>query len=183
MKTACTILLLFCGAVGAAELRNVEVDRIAGRYVLTSEVWFDTNLESIYAVFLDYDVRSRFSSFIVESHNLEPSADGQRRFYIRNHGCVWFYCQSFERSGHVEHEPLVFIRSTADPETSDFHTSLESWRFQTEGTGTLVAYDFEFDPKFWIPPLIGPYMLQKKLRNDSIRAIHRIEAIAQALQR
>ncbi len=182
MKTACICFLLLCGAAGAAELRTVEVDRTAGRYVLTSEVWFDTDIESIYAVFLDYDVRSRFSGFIVESRNLEPTAAGQRRFYIRNHGCVWFYCQSFVRSGHVEHEPLVFIRSTANPAISDFYASLESWRFQPEGTGTLVAYDFTFEPKFWIPPLIGPYMLQQKLRKDSVDAIDRIEAIAQARQ-
>ena len=183
MKTVCICLLLFCGAAGAAELRTVVMERNDGRYILTSEVWFDTDIESIYAVFLDYDIRSRFSSFIVESRNLEPTANEQRRFYIRNHGCVWFYCQSFVRSGHVEHEPLVFIRSTADPAISDFHASLESWRFQPEGTGTLVAYDFEFEPKFWIPPLIGPYMLEKKLRNDSVRAIDRIEAIAQAWQK
>ncbi len=183
MKTACICLLLFCGAAGAAELRTVVVDRNAGRDILTSEVWFDTDVESIYAVFLDYDIRSRFSGFIVESRNLEPTPGGQRRFYIRNHGCVWFYCQSFVRSGLVEHEPLVFIRSTADPASSDFYASLESWRFQPEGTGTLVAYDFEFEPKFWIPPLIGPYMLEKKLRNDSVRAIERIEAIAQAWQK
>ena len=44
MKAACTILLLFCGAVGAAELRTVEVERIEGRYVLTSKVWFDTDV-------------------------------------------------------------------------------------------------------------------------------------------
>ena len=182
MKTACIVLVLFCGAAGAAELRNVEVERVAGRYILTSEVWFDTDIESIYGVFLDYDLRSRFSSFIVESRNVEPDASGQRRFYIRNHGCVWFFCQSFERNGHVEHQPLVFIRSTADPESSDFHTSLESWRFEPEGTGTLVAYDFEFEPKFWIPPLIGSYMLQRKLRDDSVRAINRIEAIAQERQ-
>jgi hypothetical protein len=182
MKTACICLLLLCGAAGAAELRTVDVDRTAGRYILTSEVWFDTDIESIYAVFLDYDIRSRFSGFIVESRNLEPTAGGQRRFYIRNHGCVWFYCQSFVRSWLVEQEPLVFIRSTADPASSDFHTSLESWRFQAEGSGTLVAYDFEFEPKFWIPPLIGPYMLQQKLRKDSVGAINRIEAIAQARQ-
>ena len=63
-----------------------------------------------------------------------------------------------------------------------FHTSLESWRFEPEGSGTLVAYDFEFEPKFWIPPLIGSYMLQRKLRDDSVRAINRIEAIAQERQ-
>ncbi len=174
--------MLCCGVLDAAELRNIEVDRKDGRYFLTSEVWFDTDVESIYAVFLDYDLASKFSGFIVESRNLRPDVNGQRGFYIRNHGCVWFYCKSFERTGYVEHEPYLYIRSTADAEVSDFHASLESWTFEAEGEGTVVEYNFEFEPKFWIPPLIGPYVLQRKLKNDSIRALHRIEALAQAIQ-
>lgn len=175
-------LLLLCGGANAVELRSVDVDRRDGRYFLTSNVWFDADVESVYAVFLDYDLSSKFSSFIVESRNLEPSENGQRRFYIRNEGCVWFYCKSFERTGYVEHEPYAFIRSTADPEMSDFHASLESWTFAPEGAGTVVVYTMEFEPKFWIPPLIGPYVLQNKLKNDSIRALHRIEALAQDRQ-
>ena len=181
MRTAFFLLLLY-GIADAAELRNVDVDRKDGRYSLTSEVWFDTEVDAIYAVFLNYDLASKFSGFIVESRNLEPTADGQRRFYIRNHGCVWFFCRSFERSGQVEHEPFVYIRSTADAGESDFHFSLESWTFETEGAGTLVVYEFEFEPKFWIPPLIGPYVLRKKLKNDSARALNRIEALAQGKQ-
>ena len=77
----------------------------------------------------------------------------------------------------------MFIRSTAEPELSDFSFSQEEWRFKPEGRGTLVAFDFEFEPKFWVPPLIGPYILQRKLENDSAGAIDRIEAIAHELQR
>lgn len=182
MRAAVFCLLLWSGIAGAAELRNVEVGRADGRYFLTSEVWFDTDIESIYAVFLDYDYAAKFSSFIVESRNLEADDEGRPGFYIRNHGCVWFYCRGFERRGTIEYEPLKFIRSTADPESSDFHASLESWRFEEDGRGTLVAYDFEFVPKFWIPPLIGPYVLQRKLKRDSVDAINRIEALAQEWQ-
>jgi len=177
------LLALFCSSVGAAELRSVEVDRVDGRYKLTSQVWFDADIDAIFAVFLDYDLASQFSSFIAEARNLEPDANGQRRFYIRNQGCVWFFCSSFERTGHIEHKARVFIRSTAEPELSDFSFSQEEWRFQPEGRGTLVAYDFEFEPKFWIPPVIGPYMLQRKLERDSAGAIHRMEALALGLQR
>ena len=176
------LLLLFCGAVSAAELRSVVVDHVDGHYRLKSEVWFDTDINSIFAVFLNYDLAAGFSSFIVEARNLEPDEDGRPRFYIRNQGCVWFFCSSFERSGHIEHAARQFIRSTADPDISDFNFSQEEWRFQSEGDGTLVAYDFEFDPKFWVPPLIGPYVLQKKLQRDSAGAIDRIESLAQGLQ-
>lgn len=175
-------LLFLCGGAEAVELRSVEVDRDSGRYFLTSKVWFDAGVESVYAVFLDYDLSSQFSSFIVESRNLPANENGERGFYIRNEGCIWFFCKSFERSGFVEHEPYVFIRSTADADSSDFHASLESWTFEVEGEGTVVEYNFEFEPKFWIPPLIGPYVMQRKLEKDSIRALHRIEALAQDRQ-
>lgn len=176
------LCLLSFSALEAAELRSVAIDRVDGHYKLTSRVWFDANIDALYAVLVDYDFATAFSSFIVESRNLEADANGQRGFYIRNQGCVWFFCASFERTGRVETEALTFIRSTADPEASDFRFSLEEWRFEVDGDGTLVAYDFEFEPKFWIPPLIGPYVLQKKLETDSVRAIHRIEAIAQGLK-
>lgn len=175
-------LLLLCGGADAVELRSVEVDREDGRYFLTSEVVFDADIESVFAVFLDYDLSAQFSSFIVEARNLGPDENGERGFYIRNEGCLLFFCKSFERTGSVEYEQYSFIRSTADPELSDFHASLELWTFEQEESGTVIVYSYEFEPKFWIPPLIGPYVMQKKLKDNSIRALRRIEALAQARQ-
>lgn len=183
MRSAFFYLLLLCGTADAVELRNVEIDRRDGRYFLTSEVWFDADVESVFAVFLDYDLAAKFSSFIAESRNLATDANGKRGFYVRNEGCVWFFCTSFERTGSVEHVQHVSIESIADAELSDFHVSLELWTFEPEEAGTFVVYTFEFEPKFWIPPLIGPYVLQSKLKNESIRALRRIEVLAQDMQR
>jgi hypothetical protein len=33
-------------------------------------------------------------------------------------------------------------------------------------------------PKFWVPPGIGPYVIKRKLKSDGGDAIDRIEAIA-----
>ena len=90
-----------------------------------------------------------------------------------------FYCKSVERTGSVEHEPLRYIKATVDPEQSDFHLSNETWEFSPEGEGTLIKYQLEMRPKFWVPPVIGPYVLKKKMADDGIEALDRIEAIAQ----
>ena len=104
--------------------------------------------------------------------------NGKPGYYVRNRGCVLFFCKSFERYGYVEKEPWKIIRASADPERSDFHLTNESWRFTADGEGTIVVYDLEFEPKFWVPPGIGPYVIKRKLRNDGGGAIDRIEAIA-----
>jgi hypothetical protein len=75
------------------------------------------------------------------------------------------------------------IKAITDPEKSDFHVSNETWEFEEEGDGTLITYQLEMRPKFWIPPVIGPYVLKKKLRDDGAGALDRIEAIAQDKER
>jgi hypothetical protein len=178
MRAAVLVLFVLCGAVQAAELREVSMDKEDGVFRLRSVVWFDARQEPLYAVFLNYDLTEKFSSFVVESRNLGPDENGQRRFFIRNEGCVWFFCKSFERTGVVRHERHTYIRSTAYADQSDFETSVETWTFEAEGAGTRVVYTWQFRPTFWIPPLIGPYVLQHKLERDAIRALNRIEAIA-----
>lgn len=177
------LLLALPVAASSADMRSVDVDYRDGRYYLRSDAWFDADLESLYEVFLDYDLSTQFSRAIAESRNLEPATDGTRRFYIRNHGCVMFFCRSFERYGFVDHHPYEYIHATVDPETSDFLLSNESWEFEVDGDGTLVSYSLEFEPKFWVPPLIGPHVILNRLRERGGQALDRIEAIARERSR
>lgn len=177
--------LLLVGTVlsaGAAEMRSVEVDRIDDRYIMRSEVHFAASVEAVYSVFADYDLSTQFSGAIVESRNIDAKEGEPPGFYVLNRGCVLFFCTSFERYGYVEREPYKVIRTSVDPERSDFHLSNESWRFERDGQGTVVVYDLEFEPKFWVPPVIGPYVIKRKLRNDGGDAMERIETIARELK-
>jgi len=178
MRAVVPVLLLLCGFAHAVELREVNMDKEDGVFMLRSVVWFDAHPAPLYAVFINYDLAKQFSSFVAESRNLEPDENGRRRFYIRNEGCVWFFCKSFQRTGVVEHTFHTYIRSTADAEQSDFESSVETWTFEAEGEGTRVVYTWQLQPKFWVPPLIGPYVLRRKLERDSLRALNRIEALA-----
>lgn len=173
-----TLLVLAAGTAAASELREIEIDEEGGRYTMHSVVWFDVPLDNAYNVFLDWDLSEQFSSVVVEARNTGSDASGDRGFYTRNRACVLFFCKEVERFGTIEYEPGVWIRATTDPEKSDFEVSNEVWVFEPEGVGTRITYRLEMDPKFWIPPLIGPYVLKKKMREDGVRALDRIEAIA-----
>ncbi len=179
MRVLILMMVVFPAIGGGATLRDVTVDRVDGVYTMRSEVWFDASIEQIFGVFLDWELSTKFSSVIVESRNLEPDDQGRRGYYSRNRACLWFYCRSFERYGFVEHKPLEFIEAMADPERSDFHISNERWEFRAEDRGTIVVYDLEMKPKFFIPPLIGPIIMKRRLRKGGADAIDRIEAIAQ----
>lgn len=168
-------LLLPAQVAVAAELRSIELEREGDRFIGTAEVWLDAPTERVFEVMADWDLSTKFSSLIVESRDLDPGPDGRPGFYMKNKGCVLFFCKTFEREGSVEREPYERISATADPEKSDFHMSEEVWQFEQTGDGTLVDYRIEMNPKFWVPPVIGPYAIKKKIRKDGVEALRRIE--------
>jgi hypothetical protein len=164
--------------VAAAELQSIEVWVQDGRYKLISETLIDADRDDVYAVLVDYDLFKEFTSAIVESNNVEPDAEGRPRFFTRMQGCVLFYCKSFVRRGYLVLTPTHDIVAVAEPERSDFEFSREQWQLASEEEGTVMIYRFELEPRFWVPPVVGPYYIKRELRSGSVRAVKRIEALA-----
>jgi hypothetical protein len=173
-----TALLLITGLACGADLRDVEVDLVDARYHLTSETYFEVEPEALYAVLSDFTLFQQFTSAIVESRNIDPDDLGRPGFFARMEGCVLFYCKSFVRVGHVTLTPVEEIVAVANPEQSDFYYSREVWTLVPEGEGTVMIYDFELEPAFWVPPVVGPLYIQSALRGGAERAVDRIEALA-----
>jgi len=169
------------GTASAAEMRSVDVGYEDSRYTMQSEVWFNAPLEAVYAVFSQWDLSTQFSSAIVKSQDLEPDEQGRPQFFVQNRGCLLFFCKTFDRQGYVESQPFEVLRAIANPETSDFLVSRESWTFRPENGGTAVVYEMLMQPKFWVPPGVGPYLIKRKLRKDGGAAVDRVEAIAQRI--
>ena len=172
------IVFLLAASASAAELRFIEVERENGRYFLKSITWFDADIESVYSVLTDYDLYHRFSGAIAESRNLDPDQEGRPEYFTRMEGCVLIWCQSFVRIGYLRLEPLQRIEAITDPERSDFQFSRESWELTEAEGGTLLTYEFEMVPDFWVPPVVGPYFIQRALKSGGAKAADRIEVIA-----
>ena len=182
VKNGCIVALaaLFLPMAGAAaELTDVEVSYEDDRYRLTSKTYFEATKSELFRVLTDYDLFTKFSSAFAEAENREPDELGRPTFYTRMEGCVLWWCKSFVRYGHLELEPEVDIVAIVDPEPSNFKYSRERWQLKEDGDGTLLEYEFEMEPDFWVPPVVGPYFIKKALRAGGKNAVNRIEALAQ----
>ena len=93
-------------------------------------------------------------------------------------GCILFYCKNFVRNGYLLLTPKHDIVAITDPDESDFEYSRERWRLSSDGEGTLLIYEFELEPSFWVPPLVGPDLMKRVLQKGAVRAVDRIEALA-----
>ncbi len=179
LRLAAAAILLVSRVVISAELRDVVVEKEEKRYRLTSETRFDTSAADLYRVLTDYDLFTEFSSVFVESRNLRAAANGKPRYFTRMEGCVLLFCKSFVRIGELTLTPHKEIIATADPKQSDFNYSRERWLLVADGDGVLLKYEFELEPSFWVPPVIGPYVMKRALRSGGADAVDRIEALAQ----
>jgi hypothetical protein len=178
-------LLLVLGIFGAgtalaAELEDVTVELEDGRYTLRSETWFEAERESLYRVLTNFDLFKKFTSAIVESKNVAADEQGRPQFFARMEGCVLLFCKSFDRHGYVLTKPVGEIIAVSDPDRSDFKFSRERWVLTAEGDGTRMIYEFEMEPAFWVPPVIGPFYIKRALRDGGARAVQRIEVLALA---
>ena len=177
-----TTVLLAAWAVQGATIRTVEVERDGPRYTLVSDTYLAAPQSAVFRVLTDYDQFERISSAFEESHYLEPDSDGTPLVYTRVEGCVWFFCKSLERVERLEFEPPGYIVTTALPDRSDFRYSRSEWELEPEGEGgTRVIYRLEMEPDFWVPPLLGPLIIKRRLVNGGEDAVQRIEVLAQQL--
>lgn len=178
--TLFTVTCCVAGLARAADLRSLEIEHADGRYEFLSETYLEAPAAEIYAVLVDYDDNrfGRISSIYKESRYLEPLPDGTPLIFTRVEGCLLFYCLSMKRVERLEAMPPEFISTIALPEQSDFRYSRSEWWLEPEATGTRVRYRLVMEPDFWVPPVVGPWFLKRRLSEGGKRALARIERIA-----
>jgi hypothetical protein len=70
------------------------------------------------------------------------------------------------------------ILTLADPAASDFRHARELWQLQPHAGGTRLTYQAEFEPAFFVPPLIGPWLIKARLRSELEDIAARLEQLA-----
>jgi len=167
--------------VRAATLDSVIVTYDAGRYELDADAFLAAPREAVFVILTDYDRFGRISSVYKDYGFMDPDSDGTPVVYTRMEGCVLIFCRSLMRVERLESDAPGFIRTITLPEQSDFKHSVSEWQLTPEADGTRVAYHLEMVPDFWVPPIIGPWILQRKLKSGGEHAVERIERLAQEL--
>ncbi|MEL7538016.1 MAG: SRPBCC family protein [Pseudomonadota bacterium] len=181
IRTAVTLAALVAApALYGADLVSVAVERNGPRYIVTSVSTYDASQAGLLHVLLDYDNFHQVSSVFKEAKYLDPAPDGARRGYTRVEGCIVFFCQTIERIDRIVLHDGPTIVAISEPDPDDFKFSHASWRFEQNGNGVTIHYRLEMEPGFWVPPLVGPYMMKKKLVDGATDAMQRVEKRAQA---
>lgn len=166
--------LLSAGHVQAGTVENTEVVHDNGRYRLDLSMRIDSDPAAVYAIVTDHDRLTRISRTIIDSSELEHDAGIRRRLVTET--CVWFFC--FEATmveDIIEGDASVHARIV--PELSDYRYGESVWRVSAVNGGARVTFQCTIEPDFWVPPVIGTWMMKNRMREEAERTVLNIEQL------
>ena len=176
MRNFFLTLFVFCAfSANAADIRKLDVWKSGDVFFVDLVGYVDAPISEVYDVLVDYDHLDRLSDSIVESRYLEPAEDGTPLVYTRTRKCVFVFCRTIEKVDRLEQEPPHKITATAIPERSNVVHALSEWHLSEQDGDTVIEYRQELDPDFWVPPIFGPMMIKKVMRDSGRKAILRVE--------
>jgi len=172
------LLLVFCG-LAASELEELSVTDNNGSYRIRTVMWVDAPADQVYKVLTDFEHIYRLNPSITESEVLPPAEPGTTRVRTLIEDCVWFRCLKIHRMQRVYEDGPWYLRVETDPRHSDFKSATTEWWILPYGDeSTKVIYDAQMTPDFYIPPIIGRFILKSKMRERIVTSFEKLECIA-----
>lgn len=118
----------------------------------------------------------------VESLQILPGAKpGVIRIATDVKVCALFYCRVLHQVQDMTVTPLSNggdMHADVLPDQSDFRYGRADWRFRSIGADTQLQFQAEMEPAFWIPPVLGTWVVEKSLRRQAEETGTGIERLA-----
>jgi hypothetical protein len=175
---AALILSALLPAAWGMELRSVEVGEHDGRYTVSFEARIDVPVDRALHLMLTPDLWPQLSPIITKVKVLIRDAAGPRRVQVTYHDCVLIFCKTLRKTEDVAIGRDGRIESLAIPAESDFSYAREDWQIVAEDGGTRIRYRSEMVPNFFVPPLIGPYILKSRMRAQLTQTAANLEKLS-----
>ncbi len=177
MRRRCLSILALCLAAPTAQAVDFRVLRVHYGDGLHVELraLVKAPVQRIDRLLSDYDALARLVPIVTDSQRIAGAAPGAQRVRTRIQGCVWFMCASLANVIDVTRTGTGAYRAVTIPALSDFSAGHMDWSYTAAGRYTLVRFDAQLKPTLWLPPLLGPYLVERKVRSQLIQGVRHLE--------
>jgi hypothetical protein len=171
-------LLVAVASTNAGEILHTEVLHDDGRYTVAFDVRLAAAPDRIKQYLTNYEAYSSYFDSIRESAVLGRTPDGDLRVRLRVRSCVLFFCRTVNFVKDITEHADGSLTARIDPTASDFREATEHWHLFDEDGETHLQYRAELVPTFFVPPLIGPWLIKYKIREALESGALTLEALA-----
>lgn len=175
-------LALSMTAGHAADIDAVDVHHDGDRYFLSLEVHLDAPPAAVFAVITDYENIHQLHRRVRESKVIRRLDPRTVEVFTLVKGCLAaVFCKSIRRVERITEIPPTELVATVIPGQSDLASGTVRWRLEPASGGTLLRYDSDVEPDFWVPGLLGDTLLQASISRTTRDMIQQVEIRARAL--
>lgn len=171
-------LALSTFGASAGKVYTALVTHQSGSYFVEVDTLANAPEPAVRSLLTDYEHLSRVNPAIESSEILLERKAGDLQVRTVTKACVWFYCKRIHQVQNVIESQDGSITAVVIPEQSDFKHGYARINLWQEPTGTRVLIRSEVQPDFWIPPVIGPWIIKRKLRSEALETVHNLERVA-----
>ena len=166
----------------AAQVDSVHVTRNGARFLIDMQIAIGAPARAVFRALQDYAAMARYNPDL-RSVRVEPTTTPHRvRLFTAVHTCVLIFCKTMRQeqimtstataSGGMLHAQLV---------AGDFKGGYGVWTVRPCPAARAVSclsVRIELLPAFWVPPVIGPWMIRRKMDEEARRTSAGLERTA-----
>jgi len=159
-------LLLIPVCTGAGEILGLHVGHEAGAYSVALDARINAPVEHVHRLVTDYEHLPDINPSILESRVLRVTGPGEHRVHSSLRVCILIFCKEMTQVQDVKQHGGGLIEAVTVPALSDFRRGVYRWQLQNENAATRMRFTVELEPDFWVPPVIGPWLIKRKLLKE-----------------
>lgn len=177
-------LPVFSIGASAYQLDHLDVQRHSARYQVDLRVRLEVPASDAYAAFADVKRLPAINPAVKVARWMPGAPEGASRIYTDIRVCVSFFCRHLVQVQDMRYHAGSnggAISAQVIPELSNLRFGEAHWTLDDCAGRTCLSFAATLEPAFWIPPLIGPWLMQRKLREEAMQTSAGIEREARAL--
>jgi hypothetical protein len=178
LLTGC-LLFMPAEAVVAGKVYTASATHESGVYRIEVDALVNVPEPLVRELLTDYNHLGRVNDAIEVSEILKTRKPGDYQVRTETEACVWFYCMRVHQVQDVIEAYDGSVTATVIPALSDFRQGYARLNLWQEPGGTRVLIRSEVEPDFWIPPILGPWLIKRKLRSEALETVRNLERVAQ----
>ena len=178
------IMTTVVGIITASPLRAADIEHLSVHYSgainMSLRAVIDAPVTRVAAILDNSDDLARLLPGAASVKSLKGSPAGSHRLRIELQGCLLFFCPTLTDVMDLHHVHNGMIGNTV-PALSDFSAGRMSWHYTAAAKGqTLLRLHAYLVPRIWVPPLIGPYLIEHKVEHQMRATVNRLERAAKS---
>lgn len=184
---AAIALSWFAVPAHAAQVLSVQATRDGTRFVIGMHIAIDAPPPAVFRALQDYSAMMRFNPDLRAVRVQPTGSAGSVRLFTTIHTCVLVFCKTM-------HQEQIMTAVTGTDggvleaqllPRGDFKAGHARWTVAAcPGARPMACLDarIELVPAFWVPPIIGPWVVRRQMAEEARRTGGGLEVVARQLR-